>query len=251
VIGQGATFKFNIPAELTPWPIEQLPVPNQVVALEPGQPRYRILVADDNQENRQLLVELLDPLGFDLREAANGQEAVMIWAEWQPQLIWMDVRMPVMDGYTAARQIKATPQGQQTVIIAITASAFEEERAVALAMGCNDFIRKPVRERDLFELMRQHLGLRYIEEVQPAGVQPGEPPSQGEAKIDWSILPPELLVNLEQAVLRADMEGIDHSIETLRKYSPHLADTLSTLAHDFQYEEITTLISSSEKRDGS
>ncbi len=252
-VGQGATFKFTLPVQqVDPATIQNLhpsggqstpvrrAVQNRVVALEPGQPCYRILVADDSADNRQLLVKMLSPLGFELREAANGQEAVAVWAEWQPQLIWMDVRMPVMDGYTATRQIRAAPHGQQPAIIAITASAFAEEQEAALAAGCTDFIRKPFWETDIFELMRQHLGLRYImEEFQPEGIKTDEPKSQ----VDWSALPSELLSDLEQATLRADTERIESVIETIRNYDASLAIILSELARNFQYDEIAAFIS--------
>jgi signal transduction histidine kinase/CheY-like chemotaxis protein len=258
--GQGATFKFTLPVQrVDPAAIQNLhplagqstpaharAVQNRVVALEPGQPCYRILVADDNADNRQLLVKILSPLGFELREAANGQEALAVWAEWQPQLIWMDVRMPVMDGYTATRQIRARLQGQQPAIIAITASAFADEQESALAAGCTDFIRKPFREMDIFELMGQHLGLRYIMEgFQPEDTSVGEPKSQ----VDWSALPSELLLDLEQATLRADMERIESLIETIRSYNTSLAVILSELARNFQYDEIAAFISAAPPGD--
>ena len=93
-----------------------------------GQPRYRLLIVEDQPENRLLLRRLLDPLGFELREAANGQEAVALFEQWHPDLIWMDIRMPVMDGLEAVRRIRATKAGADTKIIALTAHALEEER---------------------------------------------------------------------------------------------------------------------------
>ena len=119
--------------------------------LAPNQPRYRILIVDDKWTNRQLLIKLLNPLGFELKEAENGQQAIEVWEEWEPHLIWMDMRMPVMDGYTATQQIKAHLKGQATAIIALTASVLEEERAVVLSAGCDDFLRKPFKENDIFE----------------------------------------------------------------------------------------------------
>ena len=80
------------------------------------------------------------------REAENGVEAIAIWEEWQPHLIWMDMRMPVMDGYEATRQIKSHLKGQATVIIALTASALEEEKTIILSSGCDDFVRKPFQQ---------------------------------------------------------------------------------------------------------
>ncbi|HAO21516.1 MAG TPA: hybrid sensor histidine kinase/response regulator, partial [Desulfobacteraceae bacterium] len=104
----------------------------RVIALEPGQPRLRILIVDDSAVNRQLLVKLLSPFGFEISEAENGKEAVEIWEQREPHLIWMDMRMPVMDGYEATRKIKETVKGQTTVVIALTASAFEEEKSLVM-----------------------------------------------------------------------------------------------------------------------
>jgi CheY-like chemotaxis protein len=133
-----------------------------VIGLESGQPQYRILVVDDRLESRVLLVKLLTSVGFEVLEAVNGQEAIELWSSWEPHLIWMDMRMPVMDGYEATKRIKADLKGQATAIVALTASAFEEERSVVLSAGCDDFVRKPFRESVIFEKMAQHLGVRYI-----------------------------------------------------------------------------------------
>ena len=84
--------------------------------------QMNFLVVDDQEVNRQLLVKLLTPIGFQVREAENGKAGLQVWQDWQPQLIFMDMRMPVMDGYEATRQIKATTRGQATIIIALTAS---------------------------------------------------------------------------------------------------------------------------------
>ena len=163
VLGQGTTFKFDIPVSI----VDAQEVQNQepqscIIALEPNQTRYRILVVDDQQTNRKLLVKLLNPLGFELEEASNGQETVEIWARWKPHLIWMALRMPVMDGYEATKQIKSQLKDRATVIIAITTSILEEERAVVLSVGCDDFVRKPLRESVIFEKMALHLGVRYL-----------------------------------------------------------------------------------------
>jgi CheY-like chemotaxis protein len=128
----------------------------------PNQPIYRILIVEDSRVNRLLLVKLLQPLGFEVREVVDGQEAVAVWQSWQPHLILMDIQMPVMDGYEATQIIKQMPNGQETVIIALTASAFDEQREAILKAGCDDFIRKPFQEEILFAKIAEHLGVRYI-----------------------------------------------------------------------------------------
>ncbi len=176
-LGQGSTFSFEIGVEQAADGEFAAPPPvRRVVGLAEGQPSYRILVAEDKPESRKLLVTLLEQVGFEVREATNGQEAVACWQEWQPHLIWMDLQMPVVNGYEAAQQIKGATQGQATVIIALTASAFEEERSVVLSAGCDDFMRKPFRAEELLETMAHHLGVVYVyEEAVAAGRHPPSP----------------------------------------------------------------------------
>jgi signal transduction histidine kinase len=164
-VGIGSTFSFNIRVELSESAkaIAEKPT-HHVIGLAPNQPTYRILVVDDRPENRQLLLQLLQPIGFAVREASNGQEAVEIWQQWQPHLVWMDMTMPGRNGYGATQQIKSHLNGQATVIVALTDSTLEEEKAVVLSAGCDDFVRKPFREEVIFEKMAQYLGVRYLYE---------------------------------------------------------------------------------------
>jgi Response regulator containing a CheY-like receiver domain and a GGDEF domain len=97
-----------------------------VIALEPNQPRYRILIVDDSADNRQLLIKLLAIFDFELKEASNGLEAMEAWSSFEPHLIFMDMWMPVMDGYEATKRIKATVKGSATAIIAVSAAKVEE-----------------------------------------------------------------------------------------------------------------------------
>jgi CheY-like chemotaxis protein len=161
--GVGSSFRFYIQTHLAEASeVQTLKPHRQAIGLEPGQPTYRILVVEDKWANRQLMVRLLAPLGFEVQEATNGQEAIALWQDWHPHLIWMDMRMPVMDGYEATREIKARSGDRSPVILALTANAFEEERLVALAIGCDDFIRKPCQEEVILEKMAEYLGVRYI-----------------------------------------------------------------------------------------
>lgn len=138
-LGEGSTFIFTFPVSPSSG-VNVTPAQNDrlVIGLAPGQPHYRILVVDDLEENRRLIVRLLRPLGLEIREATNGEEAVQIWQEWQPHLIWMDIRMPVLDGYEATKQIRAMESGPNTIIIALTAQASQSDRTLALAAGCSE-----------------------------------------------------------------------------------------------------------------
>lgn len=244
--GRGSVFKFNIrvvPAGLAE--MQMAPPMRRVVGLAPGQPQYRLLIVEDKWTNRRVLVKLLEPLDLELREASNGAEAINLWESWQPHLIWMDMRMPVMDGYEATQRIKSTSQGQATVIIALTASAFEEQRALILSAGCDDFVRKPFREEEIFETMTRHLGLRYLYEEPPDGA--GE---EGNGKLDLSslkaelqTLSPEWSVGLHQAALRADAEAIFDLVTSIQTDHSLLAAALTSLVNDFRFDTLAAMTS--------
>ncbi|MGB0387326.1 MAG: response regulator, partial [Ardenticatenaceae bacterium] len=223
----------NSPKEETPQ--------RQVIALAPNQPRYRILIVDDKKNNRQLLVELLTPLGFAVQEARNGQEALDISQSWSPHLIWMDIRMPIMDGYEATRRIKETQEGSNVLIIALTASTFEEEGALVLQAGCDDFMRKPFRQAQIFGMMQQHLGVQYLYG------QNNPPPPPKENATSAAQLPTlnhqstfdaEWLDHLKEAALILDPDQTLTLINQIRDRAPAQATQLEAWANNFEYEQI-------------
>ena len=155
-----------------------------------------------------------------------------------------------MDGYEAAKQIKSTTKGQATAIIAVTASAFEEERALVLSAGCDDFLRKPFREADIFEVMHKHIGVRYIydEPTAPSAKTLSNKDIQDALTPEViAAVPTELLANLEQAASFAYMSEIDRYIEEIRSYNAPVADALAALAIDFDYGSIISLIQEAKK----
>jgi PAS domain S-box-containing protein len=243
-VKQGTTFRFDIPlAIVQPFHSDTLvpAIPQQrVIGLAPNQPSYRLLIVEDRDENRQLLVKLLEPLGFELRQAANGREAIDQWESFAPHLIWMDLRMPVMDGYEATRQIKS--QQQATIILALTASAFEEERAAAIAAGCDDFIRKPFREEEIFEKMAHHLGIGYRYETL---ISPG---TKDRIKIDLKTtsllleqMPMEWRSQLHQSATQVDAEQIICLIERIPPEKSTLAVAITDLMHRYRFDRIVEL----------
>jgi signal transduction histidine kinase/CheY-like chemotaxis protein len=245
-VGKGTIFKFDIQAiEVASAGNESKKTTRHPIALAPDRPSYRILIVDDKPINRQLLFKILNPLGFELKEATNGQEAVKIWDSWEPHLIWMDMRMPVMDGYEATKQIKGTIKGQATAVIALTASVLEEERAVILSAGCDGFMRKPFREADIFDVMHKHIGVRYIyEDPSPANLPAIEYSKQAEiTAADFTLLPDLLVRNLRQGILNVDMDLIEGSIEQIRLKNEVLGGAIANCIYNFEYDKVLDLIS--------
>ena len=224
--------------------LEKPPAKRRVLQLAPDQPTYRILVVDDKQENHQLLAQLLNSVGFKTRTANNGIEAIAVWQQWQPHLIWMDMRMPVMDGYEATRQIKAQPQGQKTAILALTASAFEEQRAKILAAGCDDLVSKPFSEQVIFEKMAQQLGVRYLyqEQYPPAVPHSTAPQRISLISQDLKVMPAQWLAALHQAAIEVDGELIFQLIEQIPEANHILVQGLAALTRNYGFDEIIELI---------
>ncbi len=167
-LGKGSTFRFYIPVKsLDLFGVDsQAQSPRRVIGLESDQV-YRILIAEDIRLNRQLLTRILSPLGFEIREVSNGEEAIATWQDWTPHLIWMDVRMPIMNGQEAAstiREIEAIrniPKSQKVRIIALTASLVELREEDLFLHGFDGFLAKPFTEDKIFARMSEHLNLKY------------------------------------------------------------------------------------------
>jgi len=202
---------------------------------------FRLLIAEDVDVNRRFLVKLLSPLGFDVREAVNGEEALSIWETWQPHLIYMDMRMPILNGLEVTRRIKATPQGKKTVIVMLTASAFEEDRAIALSQGCDDFIHKPVRENQIFESLQKYLGVQFIYE--PVVYKTAQLEKFDSANPAWARdLSTEWKEKMLHAVVEADVQKMQDLIDEIEAAFPDLSKALTDMVYRFDYVSIRALI---------
>ncbi|OYD92847.1 histidine kinase [Nostoc sp. 'Peltigera membranacea cyanobiont' 210A] len=250
-LGQGATFSFDIQVNLAA-ALKTTPKLNKgrVLKLAANQPTYRILVVDDRKENRDLIVQLLGSIGFEIEAANNGQEAIAIWQTWQPHLIWMDMRMPVINGYDATKEIRAreknTTTNFRTVIIALTASAFEEQQASILAAGCDDLVRKPFREQVIFEKIAEYLQVRYIcaEESNEDGTDKNLENTQSsilDLRSAITIMPAQWLIELNQAAVEVDAERILQLIEQIPQTHSALTEKLANLVRNFCFDEIIDL----------
>ncbi|MGB3405062.1 MAG: ATP-binding protein [Microcoleaceae cyanobacterium] len=245
VVNQGSVFAFTIQCySAAQTEIAEKELNKIVVSLAENQPVYRILIADDRWENCHLLVQFLTPLGFEVKTVENGQAAIEVWSSWQPHLILMDMRMPVLDGYEATRQIKATTKGQATVIIALTAIAFEEERSIVLSTGCDDFIRKPFQEQVLLKKIGQHLGLDYVyADRSQSSQRVSSQKSADELNADsLTVMPIEWRQQLKQAALETDEEVIVQLLQKVPPQYSEMANTLTALAEKFRFEKIIALV---------
>lgn len=246
-VGHGTIFEFDITVDVIP--VENVlskqfsprPIPERrVIGLAAGQPQYRILVVDDSTVNRLLLVKLLVPVGFDVCEARNGEEALITWEYWRPHFIWMDMRMPILDGYEVTRRIRATPLGEKTVIVALTASALDGERASVLAAGCDDFLRKPFRNTDVFTILQQHLGIRYLYDEKVVVEVPATMKLTLTADM-LRILPDEILQRLRVAADTLDTMVMQDIIAQITLDHPALADQLTHLVQSYRFDMIQVL----------
>ncbi|MGI0480457.1 ATP-binding protein [Geminocystis sp. CENA526] len=213
-----------------------------VIGIEKNQQVFKLLIVDDKDFNRSLLVKLLTPFEFILKEASNGQEAIEIWEEWQPNLIFMDMRMPILDGYEATKIIKGTTKGNATAIVAVTASVLGEEKAVILSAGCDDFVRKPFRQETIFSILTQHLGVRFI--YAQIDDENSEKNNQSRELIssDFSVMPEDWVQKLYQASLELDEQLIIDLIQEIPPQQQHLKQGLSKIVDSLEFDRITNLI---------
>lgn len=241
-VGQGSVFTFDVQLRLGDAIANQQILPTQqVIGLEPDQGPYRILIVEDVEENRSLLIQLLTPIGFEVRTVNNGREAVEAWEKWEPDLILMDMLMPVMDGYEATRRIKSRPGGEKVVIIALTANAFSDSKLATLKAGCADYLAKPYREQVLFEKISQHLGVRYYyrEENNTFYDQKGDkialtPESLQLMSQDW-------IKEVHQAALEMDEDRIVELIQKIPVGNEKLVYNLTNLVDHFRFDLLLNL----------
>jgi CheY-like chemotaxis protein len=221
----------------------------RVLRLAADQPGCRVLVVDDRLENRKLIQELLQTVGFQTRAVADGQEAIAAWSAWHPHLILMDMRMPVMDGYQATRRIRTLEKSQsdlmqQTAIIALTASAFEEQRGNILAAGCNDLVRKPFREELLFDKIAEHLGVQYVYEdnqQSASGQLKGTTESYVLKAESLTVMSIDWIHQLHQAATRVNSKLVLQLLEQIPEEHHLLAHTLKDLVNSYRFDTIVDL----------
>ncbi|MBD0385908.1 MAG: PAS domain S-box protein [Nostoc sp. C3-bin3] len=253
-VGEGSKFAFDIQIGLaTASEIQIKQIRRQVISLAPTQSEYRILAVDDSKDSRLVLVKILTSIGFTVQEAANGTEAIALWQTWQPHLILMDMRMPIMDGYEATKIIKAREdtsiQNRKTTIIALTANAFEEQREAMIKAGCDDYINKPFREEQLLEKLSEYLGVQYIYQEESYQIADAR---QQETELTLKLadlvpllseMSPEWVKQVYTAAAQCSDDLILELIEQIPSENVVLRNFINNLAYDFQFEKIMELTS--------
>ena len=253
-VNQGSRFFFSIPVKLVQnTPIDVmlgLDLPN--IRLSPNQPTYRILIAEDHPSSRLVLSELLKQWGFEVKEASNGLEAVQITYDWCPHLIWMDMRMPQMDGYEATKTIReydwnsdALADHSCPVIIALTADVFEDERQRIIDFGCSDVVCKPFKEIELIQKLKYYLGADFI----AVSSSQLDPIDQDFNTLDLSNLTPDSfkimsiqwIQDMYEAVLNCQDDRLLELIQGIPEEHNRLARTLNFIVYNYQFEKLISL----------
>ncbi|TAN71642.1 MAG: PAS domain-containing hybrid sensor histidine kinase/response regulator [Methylobacter sp.] len=237
-LGKGALFRVELPVELATTADvlkTDTKAQGQVTGLAPGQPNYRILIAEDQHENQLLLSRLMTSIGLEVKIANNGEQCLKLFQEWQPDLVWMDRRMPVMDGMEAARRIRRLPAGQAVKIVAVTASAFKEQQQEMLAAGMDDFVRKPYRFDEIYQCMARQLHIKYLYQSDITEKDLTQVTLTAEM---LAVLPNTLRLELKDALEALDCECIETTVLQVGKVDANLGHTLSQLAECFDYSTI-------------
>ena len=246
-VGGGSVFVIHLPLkEGEAQAVQAKDNPRHVLRLRPGQATCRVLIVDDIEDNRQLLEQLLAPVGFDVRLATNGAEAVQEFEHWRPHLILMDFRMPVMDGHEAIRRIRALAGGGVPKIIAVTASAMDDNRQQLMEIGADDFVGKPFRELELFQKIHAHVGVEYLYADDPTAAAHKEAAElTPESLSDW---PQDLIGPMREAVITADLDELLVRIQDVESRDPSIARELRRLAEGFEYQKLLDLFSKGSPR---
>ncbi|HEY9652579.1 MAG TPA: PAS domain S-box protein, partial [Coleofasciculaceae cyanobacterium] len=242
----GSKFWFDLDLPVITNSIELTPIKPACNIIGYQGKKRKILVVDDRWENCAVLINLLEPLGFELFEAANGKEGLEKAIEVQPDLIFVDLVMPVMDGHEMTRKLRQLPLFQSTIIIAISANAFETDRLLSLKSGCNNFFPKPLQTEALLDKIKSYLNLTWIYDGDNTGNGKGLSTSIVDSTLSQMVIPPpEELLALSQAAQIGDVSEVEQEINRLQQLNPEYTSFVTKivkLAEEFEYEKIVNLV---------
>ena len=237
IVGIGSVFTIDVSIKEGKSETGEVPITQRVIRINNPREAYRVLVVDDKEENRHVIVCFLKSVGFQTKEAINGQDAIAKFEQWNPHLILMDLRMPVMDGYEATRRIKATEKGRHTPIVAITASLLEDEKANPTARDFHGYVRKPFHENELFAAIGKALGIGYMYEEENTAPPPSKFHDIEEAIAECHAkLPASLVFQMLEAVEGADFHRLVELLKTIETDHSELARHFMSKANNFDYD---------------
>ena len=241
VPGQGSTFSFTVTLEREEGMLAPRLPHARVVGLPPSERGHTILVVDDNLDGCELLRSLLLPLGFVVYEAHDGEQGEQKIASLRPELVFMDWRMPRMDGLELTRRIRARKDLVQPRIVMLTASAFEEERIEALASGADAFMRKPLEQDTLFEVLGQQLGLHFhtLQEEDTSASWAAREPL---APDDLAPLSQQVIEELKHAVAEMHTVRIGLVMVAIGNDHPTVGARIRSMIERAQYQELWSLL---------
>lgn len=241
--GEGSLFLFEIPVQSgDATAVVRTQAPRRVIGLRSGSETPEILVVDDQPENRDSLMKLLNYVGFSVRGAGSGEEALRMMEERRPRMILMDVHMPGIDGLETTRRIKASSSGKDTLIVALTASAMEDDRRMVAASGADDFLAKPCPENELFEMLRVLLNVTYDYEESTVAENQGTLAEAISAE-QLMPIPSQWMEELLDATVEGKKKEMDAVLLKVREtYDASLATRLQDLADRYEYDTLTRIL---------
>jgi len=245
-LGKGSVFTFRVEIKEGNSAISEKNEPKGVIGIVQGVSPFRILVVDDQKDNLKVASTLLRLVGFETKEALNGADAIAKFEDWNPHLILMDMRMPVMDGYEATKRIKSTAKGIQTPIVALTASTFEDELKKIDSLGIQGYIRKPFKENELFNTIGKILGIKYIYEDEILATPTKYTTDNSTLEQDIAKLPNNLLLKMQNALAIADLDLL---IQLIKSIEPNNMDLVRQLMHmvvNYDYDQLQQILNRKE-----
>ncbi len=241
-VGSGAIFRFIIPvdaAESRPSEAEEL-ARARIIGLHSNQNQWRVLLVEDRDASRAFLSQILTLVGFQVIEAINGLEAVELAQSRQPHIVLMDLNMPVMDGYEATKRIKAA--NNRLPVIAVTASAFEEDRKKILDVGCDAFIRKPFKEHEIFDVIRDFVGVDYIYKEEKETDEKDAVAVSAPSTADCALLPDDLRSSMISAATTLEGDVLLELIGAMEEDFPELAASMKVMLDRYAFHDLARLL---------
>ena len=243
VVGKGSTFRLVVPVREAGGEDRSSTALRRVVGLKPGQPSIRVLIADDQPDNRAWLKALLEQVGFHVCEAANGEEALAVWKNWSPRLVLMDLRMPGVDGVEATRRIREGDLHGNTVVFILTAALFEKDPQAILDVGAVEILTKPLDEDLLFDRIHAHLKVNFQYEepkIVPKDAKGSAAPRTGVGAA--AKLPEALRKGLREAVAHGDSERLTALVRQVARHDRALAKLMESLVDRYDYDRLARLL---------